>query len=112
MSMTIGIIFIEILIGLVVGVSSAFLSWLFKFLELKPFCIYLKALFCIIFSIGFVVASELSSYSNAQYLACLSFGYVCSRFWNEKKPSIQVGFVIWCIVPILFGSVGASFLFS
>jgi hypothetical protein len=46
------------------------------------------------------------------YIASLTLGYTCFRFWGEEKPTVQIS-QVWIIMqPILFGSIGAALMFS
>ena len=105
-------LFIENIAGLVVGVLVGFTSWLFKFINEFKYVMDLKAVYCTIIAVVFVLSSEFSTFSNSKFIACLSFGYTCFRFWGDKKPSKELGIVFWYIQPFLFGTVGASMLFS
>ena len=71
----IGGIFVHVISGLIGGVSMGLIGSIFRLFENKPFCIYFKAAYCIITAIGFIIASELSTFKNANFIACLSFGY-------------------------------------
>jgi len=61
-------------------------GWILRLFEHKNICIYLKAAYCVILAIGFIIASEISTFKNANFIACLSFGYTCSRVWQGKVP--------------------------
>lgn len=64
-------------------------------------------------AIGFTIAAELSSYSNAKYIACVSLGYTCSRIWGDQaKPAKEIGNVWFALQPFLFGLIGAAIIFS
>jgi len=89
-SWEIGLIFIQNLAGLVGGVFLGLFSWLFTFLEKKSYCMYLKCAFAMTGAIGLIIASETTHYKNAKYIGCLSFGYVCFRFWGENKPTKMI----------------------
>ena len=62
--------------------------------------------------IGLVIASELSTFKNAKFIACLSFGYTCFRVWGEHKPAKEIGDSWFYIQPFLFGTIGGALLFS
>ena len=51
----------------------------------------LKCAFAMLTAIGLVIASELSTFKNAKYIACLSFGYTCFRVWGDHKPAKEIG---------------------
>lgn len=72
----------------------------------------LKAIYCTVVSIAFVIASDLTSFHDAKFIACLSFGYTCFRFWGPQKPSKELGNIFTVIAPILFGTVGAGLKLS
>lgn len=63
------------------------IGWFFKFIDDKSYTINIKCAYAIIVSIGLIIASEMSSFSNAKFISCLSFGYTCFRVWGEKKPT-------------------------
>jgi len=68
----------------------------------------MRSAYCIIIALGFVFAFEMNNFSNATFIACLSFGYTCSRFWGTLKPNKELGNVFWALQPFMFGTVGAS----
>ena len=67
-----------------------------------------KAFYCTILGVGFVLAGDMSTFTNSKFIACLSFGYTCFRFWGADKPSKELGTIFWYIQPFLFGTVGAA----
>jgi len=67
------------------------IGWFFKFIQHKSYCIYLKCAYAMLTGIGLVIASELSTFTNAKFIACLSFGYVCFRVWGQHKPAKEIG---------------------
>jgi NhaP-type Na+/H+ or K+/H+ antiporter len=66
----------------------------------------------VICAIGFVIASRLSTFINAKYIACLSFGYVSSRMWGDHKPEKELAEVWFYLQPLIFGTIGAALLFT
>jgi len=58
---------------------------------------YAKCAYCFLFGIAFIIAGEESTFTNAKYLACLSLGYVCNRFWGTDKPSKELA-KIWFVI--------------
>jgi hypothetical protein len=66
------------------------LGWFFKFIENKSYTINLKTAYALIVAVGLIIASELSTFTNAKFIACLSFGYTCFQVWGEKKPTQQI----------------------
>lgn len=90
MGLEIGVLFIEKIIALVVGVGFAMLGWFFKFVERPRLRIYLKLAFCIIGAIFFVIDEEYAGSHDAKYVAALAFGYTCYRLWGEDKPSKEI----------------------
>jgi NhaP-type Na+/H+ or K+/H+ antiporter len=86
----IGSIFVHNVAGIIAGVIMGLVGWLFKFIDHKPFTINLKAAYTIFVAIGLIIASEMSHFKNAKYIACLSFGYTSFRVWGEKKPAKQI----------------------
>jgi hypothetical protein len=87
-------------------------GWLFKYIENKSYSINLKCAYALLISIGLIIASEESTFKNAKYIACLSFGYTCFRVWGEKKPAKQIADCWFYIQPFLFGTIGAALLFT
>lgn len=73
---------------------------------------YLKCAFSMLGAIGLIIASETSHYKNEKYIACLSFGYICYRFWGEKKPTKMIADCWFFIQPFLFGTIGAALHFT
>ena len=84
----IGSIFVHNIAGVIAGVIMGLIGWIFKKIEDKSFSIYLKCAYSIIVAIGLIIASELSTFTNAKFIACLSFGYTCFRVWGDKKPTV------------------------
>jgi hypothetical protein len=72
-------------------------AWFFKFLPDFKHMIWLKCFYCSVCSVAFVIASDLNNFSNSKFIACLAFGYTCFRFWGDKKPSKEMGFVFWTV---------------
>lgn len=105
-------IFVHNLAGVIAGVIMGLLGWFLNKVKGWKYCINLKCAYCIFVAIAFVIASELSSFSNAKFIACLTFGYVCFRVWGEHKPAKQIADVWFYIQPLLFGTIGAALLFS
>lgn len=83
----IGSIFVHNIAGVIAGIIVGLGGWFFKKIEDRSFCIYLKCAYAMIMAIGLIIASELSTFKNAKYIACLSFGYTCFRVWGDKKPT-------------------------
>jgi NhaP-type Na+/H+ or K+/H+ antiporter len=108
----IGSIFVHNIAGIIAGVLMGLVGWLFKFIEHKSYSINLKCAYTLIISIGLIIASEESTFKNAKYIACLSFGYTCFRVWGEKKPAKQIADCWFYIQPFLFGTIGAALLFT
>jgi disulfide bond formation protein DsbB len=88
------------------------IGWIFKFVEHKSFCIYLKCAYSIIMSIGLIIAAQESTFVNGKYIACLTFGYTSFRVWGDKKPTAEIANVWFYIQPFLFGTIGAALLIS
>lgn len=76
----------HVISGMIAGVTMGLIGWIFRLFEHNSYCIYLKAAYCIIMAIGFIIASELSTFKNANFIACLSFGYTSSIVWQGKTP--------------------------
>ena len=73
----IGMIILEIVAGFGAGIVSGFLGWLFKFTLKWKSNHLLKAMFIISIAIVLTVASELTGYKGAKYIAALTCGYIC-----------------------------------
>ena len=54
--LVIGMLFVELVTGLGIGVIMALLSWVFKFIPHKPTQMWVKAIYCLAFAVGDVVA--------------------------------------------------------
>ena len=87
---SIGSVFVHNIAGIIAGVIMGLIGWLFKFIETKSYCMKLKCAFAILTAIGLVIASELSTFKNAKFIACLSFGYTCFRVWGQNKPAKEM----------------------
>jgi NhaP-type Na+/H+ or K+/H+ antiporter len=110
--MEIGMVIIKFLVGVGIGIAAGFLGWFFKFIRNKKVSIVLKAIWCILWALGFVVGSTKSGYNEAKYTAALCFGYVNNRLWGTEKPAKEIAFFWFFLQPVLFGSIGASLDFS
>jgi hypothetical protein len=80
-------IFVHNIAGVIAGIIMGLLGWFFKFIQHKSYCLNLKCAFAIVTAISLIIAAELSTFKNAKYIACLSFGYTCFRVWGEHKPA-------------------------
>ena len=109
--MTIAWLFIQVIIGFAVGIVVGLTAWFFKFITWKH-SIYLKTFYCVSIAVGFVLASDFSGQTNAKFMASLTFGYTCSRFWGHQKPAKQIAQLWIFIQPWLFGTIGAALIFS
>jgi hypothetical protein len=112
MGLKIGMLFIHNVAGLIVGVAFGLLAMLFKFIQHFKYCIWLKAFYCMLVGIAFIIIGEVTTFTNGKYIACLSLGYTCFRVWGEHKPAKQIGQVWFFIQPFLFGTIGAALLFK
>ena len=83
----IGSIFVHNIAGIIAGLSMGLCGWFFKFINHKSYSINLKCIYCLLTSMGLIIASELSTFSNAKFIACLAFGYTCFQVWGDKKPT-------------------------
>ncbi len=112
MGMEIGILFIENIIALVVGVSFGLTGWFFKFVQRPRLRIYLKLGFCLVAAIFFVIVEEYAGSHDAKYIGALSFGYTCFRLWGEDKPAKEIAWFWFFMQPFLFGTVGGQLQLS
>jgi hypothetical protein len=87
---SIGKVFVQNAVGLVIGVSLGLGAWPFKFIKNDKIRIYLKLLFCVIVAIVLVIIGSKANAPEAKYIAALSFGYTCFRFWGTDKPSKEI----------------------
>ena len=109
----IGMLFVENVVGLAVGVLVGMAAWPIRYIAKWKYCRYVKAAYCVAFAIGFILAGEFSSFANSKYIANLSLGYTLSRVWGTTHlPSKELATVWFFIQPFLFGTVGAQLLFS
>lgn len=83
------IIFINILLGVCVGVTCGLCGMVFntKLFKGKPITMYLKFIWCLICVFAFPFAADLDGYPHAKFVAALFFGYSSYRIWGEDKPS-------------------------
>jgi solute carrier family 9B (sodium/hydrogen exchanger), member 1/2 len=86
----IGLLFIEKIIALFVGVSLALFGWFFKFIKNDTLRINLKLAFCVFGAICFVIFEEHASSHDAKYVSALAFGYTCFRLWEQDKPAKEI----------------------
>ncbi len=88
-SLSIGLLFIEQIAGLAVGISLGLLGYFFKYIERFWFTVYIKFTWCTAVAVGLAAAAEFSTLTNSRYLACLSFGYVNYRIWGQTgRPTV------------------------
>eukprot|EP00347_Sterkiella_histriomuscorum_P004939 403358501 len=111
-SLAIGMLFVQNIAGLCIGVLVGCTSWFFKFFKSFKHLMWAKAVYCTILGVAFILAGDMSTFTNSKFIACLSFGYTCFRFWGADKPSKELGTIFWYIQPFLFGTVGAALQFS
>ena len=109
----IGLLILQNVVGLGLGVSFGLIAWVFKYIQVKWYCIYLKCLYCVLVTIALIIAGELSTFSNAPYIACLAFGHTCYHMWGERhKPTKEIAGCWFFIQPFLFGTIGAALILS
>lgn len=104
----IGMIFLEIAGGLIVGVVTGLMGWLFKFTQTWKFSHLLKAAYILILAIGFTIASSITGFKGSKYIASIICGYLCQIFWKEHKPSRYLEVMWLCIKYFIFSCVGAN----
>jgi hypothetical protein len=73
---------------------------------------YIKAFVNIIVSLASVLLNQYFSLANANYVAIIIYGFMCNRYWESTKPSRELKFIWSWLIPILFGTIGASIIFS
>lgn len=61
---SISAIFVHNVAGIIAGIIMGLLGWFFKFIQSK-YCINLKAAYCMIVGISFIIASQKSGFKNA-----------------------------------------------
>lgn len=105
-------IFVHNIVGAIIGVIMGLFGWFFKYLLKYSWCIKAKCVYCMTIGITFIIASELSTFKNSKYIACLAFGYTCFRMWGDHKPAKEIASCWFYIQPFLFGTIGAALLFS
>lgn len=92
--MTIGFLFIANIAGLGFGVVMGIIGWPLQFLKSK-FTLWVKTLYSVGVSMAIItLTSYFPTFSDAKFIACLSFGYTCSRVWGKDKPMVETG-LIW-----------------
>ena len=110
--MAIGQVFLENLIGLVVGILMGMLGSFINVIPHDGVKRHSKMIYSIACAVGFIVAGEKSKFTNTKYIASLTFGYVTKRAWNNDVPTKELGLFWWFIQPLFFGTVGAALVFK
>lgn len=84
MGLVVGIVLLENLCGLIVGVLLGLLGSLLNRVDDESKLI--KMWYCIFCSIFLVFLGEVTDLINMKYIASMTLGYVCSRVWGDNKP--------------------------
>ena len=90
MAFAIGMLFIENVAALAIGIVYGLTGWFYKFIKNPKIRIYCKLAHCIVAAMFFVIVEYHAKTSDAKYLGALSFGYVSYRVWGEDKPSKEL----------------------
>ena len=88
---------IQNLAGLMVGLIAGFGAYLFKFLKPGQMQMRLKAAYVTLLAVSFIFMSDYFKFTDGKFMSCITFGYVCSRFWGNDKPMKKVGW-IWFFI--------------
>ena len=106
-----GMVFVQILVGLVLAFSLGFAMRLFN--RCKPEKTKLPKFLLVLFlAIAAPFAADLSGFPESKFIFIIFFGFMCFREWGEDKPEHELA-VFWMFCqPFLFGTVGAAVLFS
>ena len=104
----------QILIGIVIGVGLGISMKAFECCK----CFHSNTLIKVKF--GFMLSVALAtpyvfnvlSLEESKYIFIITYGYVCFRVWGDQKPDKELAFFWQFCQPFLFGSIGASILFS
>lgn len=99
---------LEIVFGFVAGVITGLFGWLFRFTLAWSSNFLLKTIYIILVAIILTVASELSGFLSAKYVAALTCGYICQLLWKGNKPSDELEKVWFVLKHFLFSCVGAN----
>lgn len=110
-SLAIGMIIVQNLVGLAGGIIMGLGAWLFKFIKTK-YIMHLKCAYCVVIPVGFIVMFDFTKFNEARFISCFAFGYVCFRFWGNDKPSLFLSKIWFLIQPLLFTPIGSSLLAS
>lgn len=95
MSLAIGMLFIDNIVGLAVGIVMGLIGHVFNYFKSWKYSMHLKMWYCIGCDIGFVLVGEQTKHSNSKYIASLAFGYTCYRVWGEDRPTKEIGWFWW-----------------
>ncbi|CDW88253.1 mitochondrial sodium hydrogen exchanger 9b2 [Stylonychia lemnae] len=106
--LTIGLLFVDNLIGIAVGILLGLSGLIFRCLCQNNLTQYIKLCFVVICCIGIGVSGEESSFINAKYITSLTFGITLQRTWGQSRPINELKWFQWCLGPIYFSSVGGA----
>lgn len=106
MSWGIGVLFIEEIVALAIGVTLGLGGWILNKLKNPTLRINMKLVYCVIICMVLVIIEDKAKSHDAKYLGALSFGYTCFRVWGNDKPSKEIAWFWFFIQPCLFGTVG------
>lgn len=107
----IGFNIIQFIVGLIIAFGVGGLMGLFNKCSVEA-TRWPKFFFCLFMGIGVPIACDLVGWPETKFVAIIFFGYMCFRKWKEDKPEHELA-VFWMFCqPFLFGTVGASVLFT
>lgn len=103
-----GLLFIQCIVGVVVGIIFGLAGWLFKYIPHYTLRMYLKAIYVIVMCGMFTMAAKLSGFDNARFIGAFVFGLVLYRIWGEDgRPRHELHILYKFVEPFLFGCIGA-----
>jgi hypothetical protein len=92
------LLIVQIFAGIGSGVIAGLVGYLFKFITHKRLNIYLKALYCVFCCCCFDAAADISTWTNARFIASLVFGYTCYQVWGEDgRPNDELYFIFFLV---------------
>jgi len=92
--------------GIALGVFFGFtFGWLFRLLKLNN---WFRLVLCLLVVSVILAFSELLAFHETKYIGIIMFGYILHCIWGHFKPEEHLKYVWLCLMPLLFGSVGAA----
>ena len=106
-----GLVFLQIFIGLVLAFS---LGWLMKFFNncSPKKTLWPKFFLTLFLAVAAPFAADLSGFPESKFIFIIFYGFMCFNYWKEDKPEHELAIFWMFCQPFLFGTVGAAVLFS